>query len=122
MNVELFNENQYELESAGIKDPAEETCVSAFVTNFEKCDNCKSALIQLPLEQPISGNYRVEVIFEGMGGAGKVESPNGRFLEPEFAYQGWSSDDNGSIYAAYSTQNLCWNKVSRRFSLTNLKF
>ena len=62
------------------------------------------------------------MIFEGMGGAGKVVSPNGRFLEPEFAYQGWSADDNGSIYAAYSTQNLCWNKVSRRFSLTTLQF
>ncbi|CBY43807.1 unnamed protein product [Oikopleura dioica] len=60
----------------------------------------------------MSGNYRIEMIFVGIGGAGKVESPNGRFLEHEFAYQGWSDDDNGSIYTAYSAQNLCWNKIA----------
>ena len=86
--------------------------MSAFVSNFEKCDECNSGLVQLPLEQPISGNYRVELLFLGIGGAGRVESPKGRFLNPEFEYQGWSVEDNASIYSAYSKENLCWNKVS----------
>ena len=90
----------------------EDGCVTASVSQFDKCDTCSAGLVQLQLDSPFQGKWKSEIKFNGIGAAGMVTPQvSGVFINNEFSYEGWTRAADSAKYVAYGNEDMCWNEA-----------
>ena len=94
-------------------------CTKMAVSSFDKSSS--SGLLQLPLEAPYQGKWKLNLKFKGITAAGLLTTIPGILLNNEIKYNGWTQKNNQAVYEAFGNDNFCWNEaVSFQLDSTSL--
>ena len=86
-----------------------ELCTPMTVSSFDKTSS--TGLIQLPLDAPYQGKWKVSFKFKDITAAGALSSNPGIFVNDQIKYGGWTRSANAAVYEAYGSESHCWSEA-----------